>query len=103
MSGTSTPHPRERVSASERARRNARMAGRKAVGATWEQIAAEFGVAVSTARQGVADHRAAGGDVVAFAPSDPLAISPVAALRDALDVYTWALDGLRDLAREADN
>jgi hypothetical protein len=104
MSGSSAPHHRQRVSASERARRNAQMAARKAAGATWTQIARDFSVAVSTARQGVADHAAVGPDSRVVLPAgDPLAVSAEDALRDALRTYSWASGQLRRLVGDADN
>jgi hypothetical protein len=80
------------------------MAARKAAGATWRDVAAEFGVAVSTARAGVADHRdaATSGGVVG-ALLDPLRVRPADAVRDALATYAWAADRLRALATSADN
>lgn len=100
MTGPATTVARTRISASERARRNATMAARKASGATYLEVAAEFGVAVSTAKQAIADHRAAGGVVL---PADPLGVRAEDALRTALDTYGWAEEVLRALAAEADN
>ena len=85
----------------ERSKRNAAMAARKAAGATWADVAAEFAVAVSTARQGVADYRAAAVEVLPA--GDPLAVRADDALRDALRTYSWAIEGVRELAREAYN
>lgn len=97
MSGTTTPHLRQRTSASERARRNAEMAARKATGATWAKLAAEYGVGKSTAQKAVADHLKAGGTVA----RDALDVGADEAFREALATYSWALDGLRALAAAA--
>jgi hypothetical protein len=87
------------------------MAARKATGATWAEVAAEFAVAKSTARKGVADHLGArvtpGADgALVHAPvsaGDPLAVDARDALRDALATYEWATERLRDLAANGDN
>lgn len=76
------------------------MAAMKAAGSTYGEVAAAFGVALSTAKQAVADHRAAGAGAV---PADPLAVRAEDALRGALDTYGWAERSLRGLAAEADN
>ncbi len=55
--------------------------------------------AVSTARQGVADHLRAGGTVA----RDGLDVGAHDAFREALSTYSWALDGLRELAASGDN
>lgn len=104
MSGTRTPHRRRRVSASERAQRNARMSSRKAQGATWAEIAAEFGCAASTAQQGVADHlAAAGASAPAVQPIDLRNVRADEVVEDALGTYAWATERLRALAVDADN
>jgi hypothetical protein len=74
--GTSRLDPGS-ASASDRARRNARMAARRAEGAPIAAIAEEFGVARSTVQKGLADHARA------------------APLEDAVDVGAIVASGLR--------
>jgi hypothetical protein len=77
------------------------MARRKAEGATWDEVAAEFGVARSTARDGVADHRAAAG-VVVPAGATLADLDPGRLFARAIGVYVDTLDTLEDLAADAD-
>jgi hypothetical protein len=77
------------------------MAARKAACSTWRQVAVEFDVAVSTARQGVADHAAAG-SLVAVAAS--LAdIDPQAIFVEAVNVHRASLGDLTRIAAGADS
>ncbi len=112
MLGT-PPDPRHVTSSSERARRNAQMAARKAGGATWERIAAEFGVAKSTARKGVADHARAlvtcdDGAVDDFVSAlgtvdRPVDLDPQAIFLYVIRAHVEAMRDLAVLARTADH
>jgi hypothetical protein len=93
------------LNSSERARRNAEMAARRALGATWAEVAAEFGVAKSTAREGVRQHLEAGASVrvVGAAVVRPADLDVGRIFADVVTTHIEVMADLGRLAEEADN
>jgi len=82
----------------ERAQRNAGIAAARAAGRSWREVASEFGISASQARQVVVDQREAQG------PRAPvLDVDPNAVIAEVVGVHQWAMAQLRTLAASADN
>jgi orotate phosphoribosyltransferase-like protein len=98
------------MTVTERADRARRIAQRKATGLTWEQLAQEFNVSVSTARRAAEAH-VAGTHRLAEPPAVPdVSVPPRPADLDPQEIFVEVVAAHRDamtdlaaLAREADN
>jgi hypothetical protein len=86
---------------SERRQRNARMAQRKAAGATFSELAREFGVARSTAQKAVADHIGLVSD--AARARQPADLDVGRLFVDAIENHEWAIEMAQKIAGNADN
>lgn len=102
---SSTPHRRRRSKTTDatRAQRNQAIIARRASGAKWAEIAAEFGLSASRVRAIVRDHREANAAVAAIEPVPVSDIDPDAVLAAVVETHQWAAGHPRQLAERADN
>ena len=103
-------HPDHPLTAVERADRARRIAETKAAGATWETVAAMFGVSEKTARRAAKAHaegtaRLADPPAAALAaiPSRPADLDPQLIFTEVVAAHREAMIDLAALARNADN
>jgi hypothetical protein len=89
--------------ASERKRRNATMAARKADGATYAQIAKEFGVARSTVQKAIADHANEAPTVMLVAGRRPGDLDVAAVFVRIVRGHAAVLDRMERLVDEANS
>jgi hypothetical protein len=103
MSGSDGRSSRPRLNASERARRNAAIAGAGATGMQWKQVAERFRVSVTTAKKSAADHAQAG-----LPPQHPLGaetpaqVDPQALFLRVVAAHEWAIERASEYASAAD-
>jgi transposase len=90
------------MKAVERRKRNAAMAERKAAGASYSELAREFGVARSTAQRAIADH-AAESPTLLLVGTRPSDLDVEAMFMRVIRAHVGALDRMEELLERSRN